>query len=320
MNTEQAWLEARKKGITATDIAAICGVNPYKKPIDVYLDKRGLTEPTPDNEYMMWGRMQEPLIAEHYARRHGVELYEPGLMRSPLYEIAIGTPDRLIKGRHKGLEIKTASGRMAHRWGEPGTDEVPDEYLLQCHWYMAVTGFCVWDIAVKIDSADYREYTVEHNKKLEHRLVQMAMDFWAEHVVPGIPPECDGSEQYARYIEGLYPQEQAEMKAATSDITELLEKYWYHFTAMKDAEQFAEEYKNRIKAVIGDAAGIEGSEYRVTWKKTKDSKSIDYREAFQALADAHKLDEAARGEHLRDATKSRAGSRRFLFKPMNEGG
>jgi len=50
------WLKWRKKGIGGSDAAAIAGLNPWKSPIAVYLDKIGETEPIEDNERMRIGR------------------------------------------------------------------------------------------------------------------------------------------------------------------------------------------------------------------------------------------------------------------------
>ena len=39
------WLKLRQNGIGGSDAAAILGLNPYKSPLAVYADKRGLTNP-----------------------------------------------------------------------------------------------------------------------------------------------------------------------------------------------------------------------------------------------------------------------------------
>ena len=37
--TREQWLALRKKGIGGSDAAAVCGMNRYKGPLDIYLDK-----------------------------------------------------------------------------------------------------------------------------------------------------------------------------------------------------------------------------------------------------------------------------------------
>lgn len=64
----------RTKGIGGTDIGAIIGVNPWKGPMDVYLEKIGITEPQEDNEAMWWGREMEPTLAKRYAKEKNIEI------------------------------------------------------------------------------------------------------------------------------------------------------------------------------------------------------------------------------------------------------
>jgi len=86
--------------------------------------KKGITKEQPDNLRFKIGRKFEGPIAELYAEQEGVKLLKvDGLYRHPAAPL-VGTPDRLIDGRMKGLEIKTADPAVAHQWGESGTDEI----------------------------------------------------------------------------------------------------------------------------------------------------------------------------------------------------
>lgn len=59
-------LAKRRTGITSTDIAAICGLNPYKSPMAVYLDKIGKPLEVEQTEGMFWGLALEPLLLQRY--------------------------------------------------------------------------------------------------------------------------------------------------------------------------------------------------------------------------------------------------------------
>ncbi len=63
----QAWLAARRRGITGTDVAAILGLNPWRNALDVYLEKMGQGEAVQANEAMWWGTYLEEGIARRYA-------------------------------------------------------------------------------------------------------------------------------------------------------------------------------------------------------------------------------------------------------------
>lgn len=313
----ETWLKCRSQGLGGTDVAALCGLNPHKAPIDVYNGKRGLIGEDTQNAAMTWGLREEPIIAEHYADLHGVKLVEPGFMVHPSHSWIVGTPDRLIDKTKKGLEIKTANSRVAHLWGDDGTDEVPDAYLIQCEWYMILTGYPVWDLAVKIDSADYREYTIPENPALQKRLIEIAGDFWYNNILAGVPPEPDGSEQYVKYVQAAYPKDTGKMIAETPQLRELAMRYTIARTDFDVAAAKKEELENLIKSIIGEASGIEGDGWKATWKKTKDSVKTDYAIALDKLAD-HGVDPLVIKQVLTEARFTAPGYRRFYFKSSFE--
>jgi hypothetical protein len=63
MNKE-TWLTERRKGIGASEAAAVLGLSRYKSPLDVYLDKTGEIGPQDDSERMYWGRKLEGRVTE----------------------------------------------------------------------------------------------------------------------------------------------------------------------------------------------------------------------------------------------------------------
>lgn len=58
------WLDYRKKGIGGSDAGAICGLNPYRTAIQVYLDKTSDGTEDIDNEAMRQGRDFEEYVAK----------------------------------------------------------------------------------------------------------------------------------------------------------------------------------------------------------------------------------------------------------------
>ena len=70
--TDGEWREARKGGVGGSDVGAILGLNPWKTPFEVWLEKTGRAEP-PDlsgKESVEWGNRLEPLVAEKFAEMH----------------------------------------------------------------------------------------------------------------------------------------------------------------------------------------------------------------------------------------------------------
>lgn len=267
LTTEQ--VAERRLGLGGSDAAAVLGVHPYRAPIDVWLDKVGLAEPWAGNESTLWGDLLEPVIAAEYARRTGRETARTErLLRHPKHPWMIGNPDRILVGANKGLEIKTAGFRSIHRWGEEAED-CPEEYIVQCCWYMAISGCEEWDLVVLLGGQQMRIYTIQRDRDLEDLMIEAGGRFWVEHVLAGVQPTPDGSESFRRYLAGRYPRDSRPLRAASAEEVELAER-------LRDAEKQAQaiesqrtELQNRLKASIAEAGGIFADGWKVLWKANK---------------------------------------------------
>ena len=49
------WLEYRKQGIGGSDASVVCGINRYKSPVELWLDKTGQLPPQEAGEAAYWG-------------------------------------------------------------------------------------------------------------------------------------------------------------------------------------------------------------------------------------------------------------------------
>lgn len=185
MNREQ-WLEQRRTGIGGSDIAAILGLSRYKTPLQVWREKRGEVIDDADNAAMRWGRYLEPVVRQAYADETGREVLLPsGILRHPTRPFMVASLDGFTEDR-RVFEAKTA--RTAEGWGEAGSDQVPQAYLLQVQWYMAITGFAVADVAALIGGSDFRVYPIEADAELHELMIDAAAEFWRS-VERGEPPE-----------------------------------------------------------------------------------------------------------------------------------
>ncbi len=68
---KQEWLMLRKNGIGGSDAGAVCGLNPYVSPLEVYVSKtcESTGGETPDNEAMREGRDFEDYVAKRLDRK-----------------------------------------------------------------------------------------------------------------------------------------------------------------------------------------------------------------------------------------------------------
>lgn len=273
MSREQ-WLEARRQGIGGSDVSAIAGLNKWKSPVGVYLDKTGQS-PDEDSagEAAYWGNVMEDVVAQEFTIRTGIRVRKRNaILKHPEHKFMLANVDRLIVGKREGLECKTASEYLKGDWEN---EEIPAAYLLQCQHYMAVTGYQAWHIAVLIGGNKFIHKKIERDEELIEYLVGIEKDFWVNHVLAEVPPMFDGSEASSELLKALYPQAEPLSEINLSnDIEQMLDAMDQLAEDIKTAEKQKKEYENQIKNIMGE--NEKGNTLnRVVFWKNYESNRID---------------------------------------------
>lgn len=304
------WIDERRKGIGGTDVAAICGLHPYRSALDVYLDKLGIAPHVEDNAAMKWGRIMEPIIAQEVTAATGIQFQEAEFLRKPDNEVLCGTPDYWNQYQRVLLECKTAGLRQAHLWGDDQTDEVPMPYLTQVLWYLELTGYDEAKLAVLIGGNDFRMYSIKRDDDLQAALVDRAMKFWRDHIETMTPPPLDGSDSAKAWLKQAYPRHTSEtLETATEDQADQMRLVAGLKRDLEKAEEQYETAKVRLCDCIGDRAGLISSDgLKVTWKATKGSDKVDYKGIVATLNPPIEV--------IRQHTTYTEGSRRFLLSEV----
>ncbi|MBM4762739.1 lambda-exonuclease family protein [Bacillus sp. B15-48] len=260
------WLEARKVGIGGSDAAAIAGLNKWKSPIGVYLDKIGQA-PGEDiaGEAAYWGNVMEDIVAQEFSKRTGLKVRRRNAMlKHPEYPFMLANVDRLIVGKKEGLECKTASEYLKDQWKD---EEIPASYLLQCQHYMAVTGYSAWWIAVLIGGNKFIYKKIDRDEELIEYLIDIEKNFWEEHVLKQIPPAFDGSDASSDLLKALYPEAipdtEITLPPETSTVLDALDQV---NDELKQLETQKKEYENKIKALMGENEKAIAGDRLITWK------------------------------------------------------
>lgn len=179
------WLEARRKGVGGSDIAAIMSLSPWKSQYQCYLEKRGEHPGTEETDIMNWGKRMEPTLRQWYSDKTGRSVRLPDkIMYHKDYPFLLANLDGFTDDE-RVVELKTA--RYSRGWGEPGSNEIPDAYNLQTQHYMLVTGFPVADVVVSIGGTPPELYIVPADPELQQMIIEAATEFW-RRVQEGDPP------------------------------------------------------------------------------------------------------------------------------------
>ena len=262
--SHKEWLEFRRKGIGGSDAGAICGLNPYRTAINVFLDKTEQGQITEDNEAMRQGRDLEQYVAERFTESTGKKVRRANSMfYNEQYPFMLANVDRLIVGENAGLECKTASAYSADKWKD---GQIPESYEIQCHHYMAVTGADAWYIAVCILGKDFKWRRIERDEEMIQMLIEIEEKFWNENVLLGQMPSPDGSKASDEILKKYYPNSNSkqiklygidEKLQRRKEISELIEKL------EKEKKQIEQE----VKQYMQDNEKAKSDSFSVSWKE-----------------------------------------------------
>ena len=275
--SHQEWLKYRNMGIGGSDIGAIAGMNPWKSPISVFLDKTGQGEPIPDNERMRIGRDLEDYVAQRFAEEKGVKVRKKNaILQHDEYEWMLANIDREIVGKKEGLECKVTNSFGRTDW----ENEIPPYYELQCHHYMAVTGYDAWWLAVLVGNEKVIIQKIERDQELIDHLIQIEKNFWEEHVLKNEMPAPDGSEDAAEIIKKKYPR-------GNGETVEIYEQEWQdrakrivELDALtKELKREQDTLKQEIQLELKEAERAVIGDYKVNWSMVVsnrlDSKALE---------------------------------------------
>nr|DAT59748.1 MAG TPA: Exonuclease [Caudoviricetes sp.] len=287
MQDRDAWLQLRNTGIGGSDAAVILGVSPWKSALTLWAEKTGQKDPDDlsRNQRVYWGTKNESNIADWFMEETGKKVFRRGMMRSEEHPFMLASVDREVVGEKAGLEIKTAGIDQAKKWMD---DEVPDAYYLQCQWYMAVTGYERWYIAVLIGGNEARWKCIERNEEQIRVLIEAAERFW-QMVESKTPPLPDGTKSSGDTLGDMYPgkRDGQVLDLRSPDVVQAYE----NMKRFAEAEKFAGKAKEKAKQVIMSAMGeyeeasING--HRVTWRTQTGRVTIDTKRLQAEMPDVY---------------------------------
>ena len=258
------WLKHRRGGIGGSDIAAILGENPWRSPIDVWLEKTGRVEDQDPTERMVWGTRAEDMIAGGYAADYvKVVRRVNAILCHKDHPHHRANLDRLIIDPTRGngvLEVKNVGAWGEKAWAD---DNVPPHYMLQLQWYLHVTGLSWGVFAALIGGNKLIVRETQYDPELAAIMVQAAADFWQCVTDDTMPPAVSGDSEA---VASIYPESNGDTTLLSVDASALVRQYIECKEAIATLEQSLDGIKARIQQEMGSAEIGLADGYRVSWK------------------------------------------------------
>lgn len=286
MQDRKKWEAMRNIGIGGSDASTIAGINRWKSPYQLWLEKTGQVEPEDisDNEYVYWGTVLEQLVADRFCELTGKKVRKCGMMQSLTHEFMLANVDRLVVGENAGLECKTANGFKAKEWEG---DNVPDGYYLQCQHYMAVTNCEKWYIACLIGGNHFVWKEIPRNEEDIMALINAERAFWEENVQGGIMPDVDGSKSCSQALAERFPGGVTDSITLPKEADELLAEIDELNEAADRIKDQIESKKNGIKLMLGDHEIAYAGDRKVTWKTQAGRVTVDSKRLKAEMPDVY---------------------------------
>jgi putative phage-type endonuclease len=310
-----AWLEARMEGIGASEAAAAVGLSQWESRVGLWAHKLGLIPPREPTMPMILGQELEPLIARLYTEQTGIKVRRATQLRQhPEHAFMLASLDR--RAGRKPIELKFS--QRGDGYGEPGTDEVPDDVLVQVLHQLAVVDEPEGEVALLRPSRDELAiYVIRRDSSAEAAMIEEEAVFW-DHVLTRTEPPIDGSEATHRALAAIYPRDNGEAIEADQDARDLMLAL-RNARANEDAwHALREDREALLKAAIGDASRLVAAGVgEITWRATKDSETTDWKGlagAYRRLLEAESFDFTEIDALASIHTTTKAGVRRFVPK------
>lgn len=288
MSLTAAQLEQRKTLLTASDVPAVLGVNPYRSPLDVWLRKVEGAEAQNETWRSRRGHAVEPIILQAIAEAHHLRVVRCAeTYTHPILTWLGATPDAdafMVPDIGKPelvaiAEAKDVGLRMVRHWRDPETDEdvIPEYVLVQTQVQMTVRRVKRALVGRWLATEDEPTVTVvDHDAELEAVILDGCSRFWNDNVLARKPPEPRTPQEQAEIVRALFPKHKEGVFVPSDAEMEMLAgQFIAAREAKKAAEKEVEELGARFKHRLGEAEGVAGQGWRALFK---------YREGYEVPA------------------------------------
>lgn len=302
VESREKWIESRSKGIGGSEVAAVLGLDPYKSPYSVWVEKTTGNRKEIDNIYTRAGHKLEPVVVEYFTEETGyvIDSQKDGdfhQVTHPQYDYMRGSRDRVYftpDGTKCILECKTTQTSI-------DKDNMPMTWYCQLQWYLGLynveKGAIAWlERGLRFD---YLEISLDRN--FFTYLVEKVKEFWEDYVLTNVEPPYlhlhDIESKYPLHTDGSVIEATNELYDVYNQLKEIRER-------KKELEIKEEHLIGEFKLAMKDSERVMYSgEVLATWRTDKDKYTFD----VKGFVEAHP-------EIVKEYQMIKSGVRRFLLK------
>jgi putative phage-type endonuclease len=193
--SQEDWLKYRKRGIGASEVGTVMGLNPYKSSIELFYEKIGEELGyTVENIAMFMGKEQEPFMAKLWqfwdgdqesvirnwrsntivrrCQRVNAYVNNP---RFPWLFVSLDRKINHIEGKGEGaLELKTIEAWEAEKW----ENEIPPSYAVQVQTQILVCEFLWGELFTMKNGRHLECLPFDVHNELQDKILTLTKEFW----------------------------------------------------------------------------------------------------------------------------------------------
>lgn len=288
ITSREQWLALRAQDLTASDIGAAVGLDPFKTALQLYGEKTGQLMAEPDNNMMRRGRWLEAAVLSAIREEHPDWDVRPAKVYLRDSELRLGaTPDAIAVTDQPGLtniQCKVVTPQAYERHWSP---EPPLGYQLQtlCEGLLMDTQQSLLAaLVVDTYSAELYLHPVPRHAKAEDAVRGIAATFWA-NMASGRRPAADFKRD-AETVAALFPQSVPEPVldlSADNRLPDLLADRAHLKAQIIDWEARVGEIEVEIKDKLGAHEVAELPGWRISWKTQTRKEQIIKASTFRVL-------------------------------------
>jgi putative phage-type endonuclease len=186
----ESWHAFRKGKIGASLVPAICGVCPFRSPLDAYNEIKGLSIQKP-TESMKRGSELESVALSLIERKRGTLFASGPVFQHDSFSWAIASLDAVNFSRTELIEIKNP-GRASF---EKMRHSIPINYQYQIHWQMLVSRIEVAWFCGHFDG-ELVEHLLDWSDSMQCKIFEQVSDFYENHILRDVPPKDRNEPEY----------------------------------------------------------------------------------------------------------------------------